>query len=89
MLCRAEALTLCQPGLNAVQCCTVVVLGLGMDEFYVGGPGDTYLINRFNPRRYLCTTRCGSHKFYTLSTECIYLFCMDLSANNGSCPIGN
>jgi hypothetical protein len=40
-------------GLKAVQCCTVVILRLGMDDFMSVDPETPTLINRLNSRSYI------------------------------------
>jgi hypothetical protein len=53
---RAEAMSVSAvypaADLSAVQCCTIVILRLGMDDFMSVDPETPTLINRLNPRSY-------------------------------------
>jgi hypothetical protein len=35
----------------------------------------------------MCTARFNTHQFYVLSTQCIYVFCVDLKTNSDYFPI--
>ena len=35
----------------------------------------------------ICTTRCNIQQFHVLSTQCIYVFCVDLRTNSDYFPI--
>jgi hypothetical protein len=37
--------------------------------------------------RTLCTTRFNIQQFYVLSTQCVYVFCVDLRTNSDYFPI--
>jgi len=43
---------------------------------------DPNLIKLLNPVFLVCTGRFDVQKFYVLSTQCIYVFCVDLRTNS-------
>jgi hypothetical protein len=36
---------------------------------------------------FICTARFNIHKFYVLSTQCVYVFCVDRRTNSDYFPI--
>jgi len=46
-----------------------------------------YWCNPLKPSGYYMYHQFGTHKFYALTTQCIYVFCVDLRTNSDYFPI--